>query len=99
MSAIDLSLMTGYTQQEEVELVRLEEEAEETMFVMLSDVHLDSPEVMHKLRLMFEGFSMVDTPPAMFVLMGKTKMSKVFLRCDTVLLHICSCNYRYIDFF
>ena len=78
MSAIDLSLMTGYTQQEEVELVRLEEEAEETMFVMLSDVHLDSPEVMHKLRLMFEGFSMVDTPPAMFVLMGKRRRCQKF---------------------
>ena len=52
-----------YGQQEEVELRRLESEAEETMFVLLSDVHLDSPEVMHKLRMMFEGFSMVDTPP------------------------------------
>jgi DNA polymerase epsilon subunit 2 len=60
--------MTGYTQQEESELLRLEEESEETMFVMLSDVHLDSPEVLHKLRLMFEGFS--SCPPAMFVFMG-----------------------------
>ena len=61
MSSIDLSSMTGYGQQEELELQRLEEESEETMFVMLSDVHLDSPEVMHKLRMMFEGFSQTET--------------------------------------
>ena len=58
MSSIDLSSMTGYGQQEELELQRLEEESEETMFVMLSDVHLDSPEVMHKLRSeAISGFS------------------------------------------
>ena len=70
MSSIDVSSMTGYSQQEEIELQRLEKESEETMFVMLSDVHLDSPEVLHKLRMMFEGFSQTETPPAMFVFMG-----------------------------
>jgi DNA polymerase epsilon subunit 2 len=70
MSSIDLSLMTGYSQQEEPELKKLELEAEETMFVLLSDVHLDDPNVMVKLRMMFEGFSTLDTPPAMFVFMG-----------------------------
>lgn len=83
MSSIDLSRITGFScaGQEEVELKRLEMEAEEAMFVVLSDVHLDSPKVMHKLRLMFEGFSAVcapdpetgepmGMPPSVFIFFG-----------------------------
>ena len=83
MSSIDLSRITGYAcaGQEERELKRLELEAEEAMFVVLSDVHLDSPQVMHKLRLLFDGFSAVcapdpDTgepmsaPPSVFIFFG-----------------------------
>ena len=56
MSSIDLS-HHGYAcaGQEEMELKRLEVEAEEAMFVVLSDVHLDSLEVMHKLRVLSKG--------------------------------------------
>ena len=83
MSSIDLSRITGFScaGQEEMELKRLEVEAEETMFVVLSDVHLDSPQVMHKLRMLFEGFSNVcapdpetgepmSTPPSVFIFLG-----------------------------
>lgn len=38
--------------------------------VILSDVHLDRPDVLDKLNLIFRGFSQLDPPPSMFVLMG-----------------------------
>jgi len=39
------------------------------MFVIASDVHLDRPGVLEKLRAMFEGFSSLDPLP-LFVLIG-----------------------------
>ena len=37
------------------------------LFVVLSDVHLDSPIVMEKLRVVLSGYAMMETPPACFV--------------------------------
>eukprot|EP00741_Cyanophora_paradoxa_P004232 tig00000789_g4109.t1 len=41
---------------EYVQLARLEEAAEDAMIVALCDVHLDRPEVMDRLRRLFEGY-------------------------------------------
>lgn len=43
---------------------------EEDRIVILSDVHLDRPEVLDRLHTIFKGFSAVDPPPSAFVLMG-----------------------------
>jgi hypothetical protein len=42
-----------------VKVQALEAQAEDAMFVIVSDVHLDKPTVLEKLRNMFEGFSQV----------------------------------------
>ncbi|KAG5179611.1 DNA polymerase alpha/epsilon subunit B-domain-containing protein [Tribonema minus] len=60
---------TGMTHQQVELLDNLEGDAEESMFILLSDVHLDKPAVMEKLRVIFEGFSDMPEPP-LFVLMG-----------------------------
>ncbi|XP_061651406.1 DNA polymerase epsilon subunit 2 [Phyllopteryx taeniolatus] len=49
-------------------LKQLEEENEDAMFVMVSDVWLDSVEVMEKLNLMFSGYAAM--PPTCFILCG-----------------------------
>ncbi|XP_072320355.1 DNA polymerase epsilon subunit 2 [Eucyclogobius newberryi] len=49
-------------------LKQLEEENEDAMFVLVSDVWLDSVEVMEKLDLMFSGYAA--TPPTCFVFCG-----------------------------
>lgn len=38
--------------------------------IFLSDVHLDDPKVLDNLRVIFKGFSSMETPPSMFVLFG-----------------------------
>lgn len=53
---------------EEQHMSQMEVEAEDTFFVMLSDVHLDDPDTFDSLRKVFEGFA--DTPPQLFVLIG-----------------------------
>ena len=47
----------------------LEQQANDDMFVIVSDVHLDQPQVLEKLREMFEGFSGMPHLP-LFVLIG-----------------------------
>jgi DNA polymerase epsilon subunit 2 len=42
----------------------------EDRVVILSDVHLDRPEVLENLHTVFRGFSAMDSPPSAFVLMG-----------------------------
>ncbi|XP_077587185.1 DNA polymerase epsilon subunit 2 isoform X1 [Stigmatopora nigra] len=49
-------------------LKQLEEENEDAMFVVLSDVWLDSVEVMEKLNLMFSGYAAM--PPTCFIFCG-----------------------------
>ena len=49
-------------------LEAMERENQEAMFVVLSDVWLDQPKVMDKLRALFSGYSTM--PPALFVFCG-----------------------------
>ncbi|XP_051833879.1 DNA polymerase epsilon subunit 2 [Antechinus flavipes] len=49
-------------------LKHLEEENEDTMFVLVSDVWLDQVEVLEKLHIMFSGYSSV--PPTCFIFCG-----------------------------
>ncbi|KAA8582074.1 hypothetical protein FQN60_008814 [Etheostoma spectabile] len=49
-------------------LKQLEEENEDAMFVIVSDVWLDSVEVMEKLNIMFSGYATM--PPTCFILCG-----------------------------
>ncbi|XP_008309347.1 DNA polymerase epsilon subunit 2 [Cynoglossus semilaevis] len=49
-------------------LKKLEEENEDAMFVIISDVWLDSVEVMEKLKVMFSGYAAM--PPTCFIFCG-----------------------------
>ena len=60
---------TGITPQNWAKMQELEEQANDDMFVIVSDVHLDRPQVLEKLREMFEGFSGMPQLP-LFVLIG-----------------------------
>jgi len=50
-------------------LTQLEYDQDDAMFVVVSDVWLDKPQVLERLRRMFEGYSTLEQPP-IFVLMG-----------------------------
>lgn len=54
---------------EQAPLTRLEIEDEGAMFVVVSDVWLDKPAVLDRLRQMFDGYSAMEPPP-IFVFMG-----------------------------
>lgn len=49
---------------------RWRSEYEDDRVVVLSDVWLDRPDIMDKLHLIFEGYSGLEHPPSVFVLMG-----------------------------
>eukprot|EP00794_Sanderia_malayensis_P000497 gene497-1143_t len=49
-------------------LKQIENENQDAMFVFLSDVWLDQPKVLARLRILFGGYS--EMPPALFVLCG-----------------------------
>ncbi|XP_049595515.1 DNA polymerase epsilon subunit 2 [Syngnathus scovelli] len=51
-----------------VKLKQLEEENDDAMFVLVSDVWLDNAEVMEKLNLMFSGYAAM--PPTCFIFCG-----------------------------
>jgi DNA polymerase epsilon subunit 2 len=57
-------------QQTPEERGRWEASYAEDRVVILSDVHLDRPEVLDNLHTVFRGFSAMDPPPSAFVLMG-----------------------------
>jgi len=59
---------TNYTQAHLCQLKEMEQAATDAMFVILSDVHLDRPQVFEKLRTLLEGFE--DIGPQLFVFMG-----------------------------
>ena len=63
--------------QDYIHMRALEERAEDTMFVVLSNVHLDKPRVMEKLEEMFSVFSQSDAVPTAFVVTGNF-MSRPF---------------------
>lgn len=56
------------TPQEMLKVKELEDEATDAMFIVLSDVHLDNPKVVDKLRVLFEGFA--ESVPSVFVFIG-----------------------------
>lgn len=47
----------------------LEKQASDAMFIILSDVHLDKPQVMEKLKTLFDGFQYADPLP-LFIFIG-----------------------------
>ncbi|EDO40154.1 predicted protein [Nematostella vectensis] len=49
-------------------LKEMERENKDAMFVIMSDVHLDQPRVMEKLRTLLTGYSTM--PPSLFILCG-----------------------------
>jgi DNA polymerase epsilon subunit 2 len=63
--------------QDYIHMRALEERAEDTMFVVLSNVHLDKPRVMEKLEQMFDVFSESEVVPTAFVVTGNF-MSRPF---------------------
>ena len=63
--------------QDYIHMRALEERAEDTMFVVLSNVHLDKPRVMEKLEEMFRVFSQSGSVPTAFVVTGNF-MSRPF---------------------
>ena len=68
MASMDLTKVIGFAPQDSVRLQKLEHAAEDAMFVVLSDVHLDRPDVMVKLRRIFDGFR--EMPPKLFIFIG-----------------------------
>lgn len=46
----------------------IERENEGATFVILSDVHLDNPMVLEKMKVLLDGYS--DSPPLLFIFMG-----------------------------
>lgn len=60
----------GTLPMQQQQMMSIEIENEGAMFVILSDVWLDKPVVMDKLRVLFEGYSQMDPTPIAFVFMG-----------------------------
>ena len=71
-SAAGLSLLAGppVTMEEFVRLEKLEKLAVNDMFVVLSDVWVDSEETMAKLEEVLDGYESMEVVPSLFVLMG-----------------------------
>lgn len=53
-----------------VRLRQLENSRPDSMFVIVSNVHIDQPEVMAKLRELFQGFAESKSTPTMFLFIG-----------------------------
>ena len=70
MSTLDLPKLMGYTAQEEQEMLRMEQEADDSIFVIFSDVNLDNLLVMDKLGAIFLGYTQSLTIPKLFVFLG-----------------------------
>jgi DNA polymerase epsilon subunit 2 len=64
------------------QLAELETASDDTMVVILSDLHLDKPQVFEKLELLFEGFAPLSPP--IFVLMGNFTSQPIGLGSDGV---------------
>lgn len=59
-----------YNYRQHEELLQLEKSNQDAMMVVMSDVWLDQPKVLRKLREMFEGYSQQGMLPNCFVLIG-----------------------------
>ena len=70
MQTLDITRLTGYSPQEETEMLKMEQAAEDAQFVVFSDVHLDNPTVMQKLKAVFLGYETFGARPELFIFMG-----------------------------
>jgi DNA polymerase epsilon subunit 2 len=68
----------------QAELLEAETSATDAMFVVLSDVHLDSSRVLRALRVLFSGYASIPTPPLLFVLMGNFTSRPLSIGADAV---------------
>ncbi|KAF7813463.1 DNA polymerase epsilon subunit B [Senna tora] len=59
-----------FTKEETIRLADMEKRAVNDMFVILSDIWLDSEEAMGKLETVLDGFESVEVVPSLFVFMG-----------------------------
>ncbi|KAK4283347.1 hypothetical protein QN277_000307 [Acacia crassicarpa] len=59
-----------FTKEETIRLAEMEKRAVNDMFVVLSDIWLDSEEAMEKLKTVLDGFESVEVVPSLFVFMG-----------------------------
>ncbi|CAE1325743.1 POLE2 [Acanthosepion pharaonis] len=76
-------------------LRHLESENQDAMFIFLSDVWLDQPKVIHKLKVLFSGY--YECPPVAFVFCGNftssvhlSKQGKILKDCFSTLADIIS---------
>jgi DNA polymerase epsilon subunit 2 len=58
------------TDAEREQMKSMEQDNEDAMFVVLSDVHLDNPSVMEKLHDLFTGFDVHSKKPPLFLFIG-----------------------------
>uniref|UniRef100_A0A8C2BY21 DNA polymerase epsilon subunit 2 n=1 Tax=Cyprinus carpio TaxID=7962 RepID=A0A8C2BY21_CYPCA len=83
-------------------LKQLEEENEDAMFVIVSDVWLDRVEVLEKIQTMFSGYSAM--PPTCFIFCGnfssapygRHHLSKHFVMDSTDSSETCFCSSRFV---
>ncbi|KAJ3414875.1 DNA polymerase epsilon subunit 2 [Chytridiales sp. JEL 0842] len=63
-------------------LEEIEKSASDVSFAIMSDVWLDDPKVLAKLRMVFQGFSEMSPPPSLFIMIGNFT-SKPFVYSST----------------
>lgn len=52
------------------ELIQMEAQAKNARFVIISDVWLDQPQILERLKVLFDGFNAQGSLPELFILMG-----------------------------
>uniref|UniRef100_A0A8C3ARZ1 DNA polymerase epsilon subunit n=1 Tax=Cyclopterus lumpus TaxID=8103 RepID=A0A8C3ARZ1_CYCLU len=75
-------------------LKQLEEENEDAMFVIVSDVWLDNVEVMEKLNTMFSGYASM--PPTSFILCGNFSSAPYGKTQIKSLKDLCVCRFVFV---
>jgi hypothetical protein len=69
------------------QMLHLESASVDTMFIVISDLHLDQEQSLEKLKLVFSGFESFEGPPPVFVLMGDF-VSQDFTRVGGRVAHL-----------
>ena len=69
------------------QMLHLESASIDTMFIVISDLHLDQEQSLDKLKLVFSGFESFEGPPPVFVLMGDF-VSQDFTRVGGRVAHL-----------
>ncbi|CAN6475941.1 unnamed protein product [Victoria cruziana] len=70
LAGLDFFGSGSISPEENIKLAEQEKNAVNDMFVVLSDVWLDSNETLEKLAAVFDGYENVEVVPSLFVLMG-----------------------------